>query len=217
MFYLFLDESGDLGFDFNKPGTTKHFVETVLLLPDTAAKRAMEKAVARTIKTKISPSRKDRSRLELKGATTDFKIKQYFWRQCAKIDFDIYSVILDKKALPNKLHSQTSRIYNFMARQVVDEVPWPKADTRIVISIDRSKPPQEIQIMNQSLLVQIQGRIAPNLPLHIYHVNSLAIKELQAVDMFSWGIFRRYEKNDTAWYDCFSEKIKREIKFSVSK
>ncbi len=88
MFSLFLDESGDLDFDFNKPGTTKYFVETVLLLPDTAAKRAMEKAVERTVKYKISPSRQDRSALELKGAETVFAVKRYFWRQCAPIDFE---------------------------------------------------------------------------------------------------------------------------------
>jgi len=96
MFYLFLDESGDLGFDFNKPGTTKYFVETVLLLPNTAAKRAMEKAAERTLKAKVSPGRKDRSVLELKGAETDFAVKRHFWRQCAQIDFEIYTVILDK-------------------------------------------------------------------------------------------------------------------------
>jgi hypothetical protein len=54
MFYLFLDESGDLGFDFDKPGTTKYFVVTVLLLPSATAKRAMEKAVARTVKMPTS-------------------------------------------------------------------------------------------------------------------------------------------------------------------
>lgn len=217
MFYLFLDESGDLGFDFNKSGTTKYFVETVLLLPDTAAKRAMEKAVARTIKYKISPSRQNRSALELKGAETDFAVKRYFWRQCAPIDFEIYTVILDKKSLPMKLRSQSSRVYNFLARQIIDEMPWPKTDARIVISIDRSQPPPEIQIMNQSLLVQLQGKIAPNLPLHFYHVNSQTSRGLQAVDMFSWGIFRKYERSDPAWYDCFYGKIKREIKFSAPK
>jgi hypothetical protein len=34
MFYLYLDESGGLGFDFNKAGTTKYFIETVMLLPN---------------------------------------------------------------------------------------------------------------------------------------------------------------------------------------
>jgi hypothetical protein len=217
MFYLFLDESGDLGFDFHKPGTTRYFVVAVLMLPSTADKRAMEKAVERTIKSKISPSRKDRGGLELKGAETDFNVKRYFWRQCENIDFEIYSAILDKKTLPSMQQMQTSRVYNFLARKVVDEVPWPKADIRIVISIDRSQPPHEIQILNQSLLAHLEGKISPNVPLHIYHVNSQAAKGLQAVDMFAWGIFRRYERNDTAWYNCFSGKVKREIKFSAAK
>jgi hypothetical protein len=31
---------------------------------------------------------------------------------------------------------------------------------------------------------------------------------LQAVDLFSWGIFRKYEKNNTEWFDLFKGKIK---------
>ena len=30
---------------------------------------------------------------------------------------------------------------------------------------------------------------------------------VQAVDMFAWGIFRKYERNDYTWYSVFKEKI----------
>ncbi len=217
MFYLFLDESGDLGFDFNKPGTTKYFVETVLLLPDTAAKRAMEKAVERTIKYKISVNRKDRSSLELKGAKTDFHIKQYFLRQCEKLDFGIYAVILDKKLLPNRLTLDKSRLYNFLARQVIDEAPLPEAPTRVIITIDKSQAPHEIQALNRSLIAQVQAKIDPHWPLEIFHMKSHEVKGLQAVDMFSWGVFRKYEDHDTAWYDLCAGRIRKEINLSSIK
>ena len=42
MAYIFLDESGDLGFDFSKKRTTKYFVITVLF---TLNKRPIEKCV----------------------------------------------------------------------------------------------------------------------------------------------------------------------------
>ncbi len=31
---------------------------------------------------------------------------------------------------------------------------------------------------------------------------------LQAVDVFSWGIFRKYERKDKEWFDIFREKVK---------
>ena len=42
MAYIFLDESGDLGFDFTKQKTTKFFVVTILFVDN---KRSIEKCV----------------------------------------------------------------------------------------------------------------------------------------------------------------------------
>ncbi len=36
-------------------------------------------------------------------------------------------------------------------------------------------------------------------------------KLVQAVDLFAWGIFRKYERQDTAWYEVFKEKIVSEV------
>lgn len=79
MLYLFLDESGDLGFDFDKPGTTRYFVVTVLALPSASAKRAMEKAVKRTVKAKIHGGRKHEPTSELKGSKAVRAVKQHFY------------------------------------------------------------------------------------------------------------------------------------------
>jgi hypothetical protein len=41
----------------------------------------------------------------------------------------------------------------------------------------------------------------------IYHDYSHRNKPLQAVDLFAWGIYRKYEHGDTRWYDVFQERI----------
>lgn len=42
------------------------------------------------------------------------------------------------------------------------------------------------------------GTLLPlNTALNISHLTSEESAELQAVDLFSWGIFRKYENNDT--------------------
>jgi hypothetical protein len=30
---------------------------------------------------------------------------------------------------------------------------------------------------------------------------------LQAVDLFAWGLYRKYEVGDTEWYEVFKEKV----------
>ena len=53
--YIYLDESGDLGFDFSKSGTTRKFVVTLLCCESLTARRDMEKAIRRTLKKRHKP------------------------------------------------------------------------------------------------------------------------------------------------------------------
>jgi len=46
MAYIFLDESGDLGFNFKKKGTSDFFIITFLFLDE--SKKSLEKIVKRT-------------------------------------------------------------------------------------------------------------------------------------------------------------------------
>lgn len=66
--FIFLDESGDLGFDFSKRKTTKKFVITLLVCDTDEAQREFTKAVRRTLKNKLNRKKKNsRHVTELKG------------------------------------------------------------------------------------------------------------------------------------------------------
>lgn len=215
MFYLFLDESGDLGFDFNKPGTTKYFVETVLLLPDTAAKHAMEKAVERTVKAKIHRGKKRESAGELKGSKAVRAVKKHFYAQISQLNFAVYTIILNKRAVPEQVIMAKPRLYNHMTRQLIDRLPLDQAETRIFITLDRSKGLLDVPDFNRALLSQLQGTVAPNVPIEIFHADSAATKCLQAVDMMASAIFHKYEWQETEWYNEFANRIKLEEIYEV--
>jgi hypothetical protein len=215
VFHLFLDESGDLGFDFSKPGTTKNFVVTVLLLPTAASKRAMEKAVERTVKGKIRRSKKREPAVELKGSKAVQSIKKYFYKQLSQLDFSVYAIILNKRAVPALVIKSKSRLYHHMTRQLIDHLPLNQAQTRIFITLDRSKGLLDIPDFNRSLLAQLQGTVAPNVPIEIFHADSAATKCLQAVDMMASAIFHKYEWQAMEWYNQFANKIKLERIYEV--
>ena len=86
---IFIDETGDLGFDFTKKGTSSHFVITALVLSDHHQRKALENGVARTIRRKINVGKKAKKRpaQELKGRRTSLEVKQYFWRQVEGLGF----------------------------------------------------------------------------------------------------------------------------------
>src|SRR5262249_45271559 len=51
---IYIDETGDLGFDFTKQATSRYFVITALVLPGHPQQRDLKFAVNRTLKNKVN-------------------------------------------------------------------------------------------------------------------------------------------------------------------
>lgn len=207
MLYLSLDESGNLGYDFHSAGVSRHFVITIVEAPDDTTKKAMEKAVTRTLRHKIYGKHVRGLVTELKGAKTSFAVKKYFYRLVADIPFSLYAVVLDKQRFANHLQLNPSRVYNFVAQLVLKNMPLELARDYVMLIVDRSKSKEEIREFDASLFNQLEARIPPQVPLVIKHNYSHENKLLQAVDLFAWGVYRKYEMGDMEWYDLFREKI----------
>jgi len=121
--------------------------------------------------------------------------------------FAIYAVTLNKIKVFEELSRDKERVYNYISRQVFNRIPFDKADLRVEIIIDKSKTPKNINEFNRYIITQIKSRFSPKVPLDIYHEDSKQTPGLQAVDLFSSGIFRKYERKDYEWYDVFKEKV----------
>jgi hypothetical protein len=210
MIYLYLDESGDLGFDFVNKKPSKFFTVAILLIKDVQENRKLIKAVDITLKRKLNPRSKIKRIVEeLKGERTDFSVKKYFYQKVSSIKFNVYAITLNKNRVYDRLRKNKSRVYNFIARQVLEQIPFNKTDNkRIVFIIDKSKGKLGVKEFNDYVLRQLEGRINPKAPFDIHHEDSKKNKGLQAIDMFAWGIHRKYEQNDKEWYLIFEEKVK---------
>ena len=209
MWYLYLDESGDLGFDFVNKKPSKFFTVMILALRGVDNNRKLSKAVKITLRRKLNPrSKRNRLIQELKGEGTNINIKKYFYKQTEGIKFALYAVTLNKLRVYERLTRNKSRAYNFIARQVFDRIPFEKAgQARIILTIDKSMGKRGVKEFNKYIIRQLEGRIKPEAPFDIYHEDSKKIGGLQAVDMFAWGIHRKYELKDFEWYKIFQKKI----------
>ena len=200
MLFLYLDESGDLGFDFVNKKPSKYFTVTILTVNGVAANRALINSVKHTLKRKLH---KKANITELKGSKTSIGILKYFYKQCKDIEFGIYSLTLNKRRLYSHLTKDKERVYNYVARLVMAKIPFEKTDTRIYLIVDKSKSRVEIAEFNSYIMRELKGRIDPKVPIDIYHYLSHDNFGLQAVDIFCWGIFRKYEKRDAQWLNVF--------------
>lgn len=205
MWFLYLDESGDLGFDFVNKKPSKFFTITILAIRGPENNRLLIKAVKKTLRRKIN--RRKITAEELKGARTVLGIKKYFYAQIKDLKFAVYAMTLNKRRVYEKLTRDKERVYNYISRLVLDKIPFEKAQEQVILVLDKSKSPKEVGDFNQYVFRQLKGRLDPKVPLDIRHENSRQYHGLQAVDLFSWGIFRKYEKKDTTWFDVFKGNL----------
>ena len=217
--YIYLDESGDLGFDFTKTKTTKKFVITLLVCDDQNANKKIQKATKRTLRKLNRSKRKSRWIEELKGTGTTFAIKKYFFRQLRFDGWHIYTLILNKERVWPELRAKKAkpRLYNYLARQLIDKLPIRTTFTNVRLVVDRSKNIREIQDFNQYVRNQIEALLPLNTNFAIEHLISKESAGLQAVDMFCWGIFRKYEFGDCNWYRIYSSRIRYETEYLPEK
>lgn len=204
MLCLYLDESGDLGFDLFTKRPSKFFTITILAVSGNENNRQLIKGVKKTLQRKLTKQKRN----ELKGSKDSLQLKNYFYKQVSDISFEIYALTLNKKKVYRRLSIRRDRVFNYMARRVTEQVPLDQASNQIVLFVDKSKGKREIAEFNSYLIQQLEGTINPRVPFEILHRRSVDTPGLQAADLFSWGIYRKHERKDSSWYRVFQSKIR---------
>ncbi len=216
--YIYLDESGDLGFDFTKQGTSRFFVITLLVIYSNEVNKKILKIVERTIKEKINRNKKAKNIvLEFKGSNTDIGVKKYFYRHIKDEHFEIFALILNKARVAQNLREKKEKLYNFVSRKLLEKCYLHKAEDRVILTVDKRKNKEDIKDFNNYLFNELRALIPLKIPFEQYHEASYAHKGLQAVDVFCWGIYRKYERGDLEWYNYFVNKIANEIVYLSEK
>lgn len=211
MWFLYLDESGDLGFDFVSKKPSKFFTISILAVQGKDENRHLINAVRAALNRKLNPRHK-RKRIvqELKGTDTTLAVKQFFMEKLrlAKVPFALFSLSLNKRRVYEQLTREKERVYNYLAKQILDHIRFENAKTRVYLYVDKSKSKTEITDFNRYIERAVKARLHPLIPLQILHVNSVENRGLQAVDLFCWGIFQKHERGRTEWYDQFKQFVK---------
>lgn len=191
-------------------------VITILVCNVQQVSREFRKAISRTIKNKLNRKKaKRKSVQELKGTRSTIAVKEIFYRQCPDEGWRIYTIALNKKRIYGNLQSSVGKkkLYNFLARFLLQKVDLSRPGNAVTLVIDKSKNKDEIADFNTYVANQLEALLPLEVPLNIYHERSHENAGLQAVDLFCWGIFRKYERNDHEWYRLFRSKSTYETEY----
>jgi len=202
MNYILLDESGDLGFKFNR-GSSRYFIVTILF---TSSKRPLEK-VTRNVHQGLRKKFKRVGTLHAYKETpvTRTRILQGLsTKDCA-----IVAVILNKQRVYTNLQEEKSLLYNYVTNILLDRLftkrPIPPEQPITLIASRR----ETNKFLNANFKAYLKNKISTNRHLRLTIEISTPNKEksLQAVDFVSWAIFRKHELGDMTYYNLIKTKL----------
>jgi hypothetical protein len=204
MSFIFLDESGDLGFDFSKKGTTKYFIITFLY---TAEKRKIEKVV-KNIHKGLKKSYKHKvSHLHANKEKPVTRTR--FLKLLAEKEINVMVIYLNKKKVYTKLKNEKEILYNYVTNILLDRIYSKKlvpfeGDITLIASRKETN-----KFLNKNFKDYLSRQIKNNFKSNLEVIIKTPFEEkaLQAVDFVSWSVFRKYEYCDESYYNIIKKKI----------
>ena len=208
MAHIFLDESGDLGFNFKKKGTSKFFIVTLFFLDNGVG--PIEKIVK---KTHAELSKKLKRRVGVLHAVNEKPLtRQRLLKRINERDCAVMVIYLNKKKVHTRLQDEKQVLYNFVTNILLDRILSKK-----IISLSKSitlvaSRRETNKFLNENFKDYLEHQVKNK------HKGIMTVciktpaeeKSLQAVDFLSWALFRKYEKGDGSYYNIFKSKIVEE-------
>ena len=207
MAYIFLDESGDLGFDFSKKRTSKYFIITCLLVNN---KRVIEKTVAKTHSELRKKFKKSSGVLHCYHERPIIRIR--LLKRLSRKDCVIMCIYLNKLKVYTKLQNEKEVLYNYVTNILLDRVCTKKLIdiSKSVILVASRKETNKFLNLNFKTYLENSSKNNHNLDLSIEIKTPFEEKSLQAVDFVSWAIFRKMQYGDESYYNLIKQKIAEE-------
>ncbi|MEK7160234.1 MAG: DUF3800 domain-containing protein [Patescibacteria group bacterium] len=206
MKYLFLDESGDLGFNPKKKNS-KYFVITILFASD---KKPLENIVKKIHKN----LRKNVKKLS-GGVLHAVKEKPITRKRLLRLLVDkevaIMTIFLNKSKVYTHLQDEKHVLYNYVTNILLDRIMTKHLDKDKEIILIAAKR-ETNKFLNAGFKDYLENQLKNKHKALITIEIKMPSEEkaLQAVDFASWSIFRKYEHGDDSYYKLIKKIIVEE-------
>ena len=205
MAYIFMDESGDLGFNFSKSKTSQFFVIALLFVSN---KDPVEKVVKKIFQS-FTPKERKYHGGTLHAFRETPKIRTKLLTLLNQKDISIVSLYLNKKKVYTKLHDTKHALYNYVTNIVLDRICTkkliPKNEPVYLIASRR----ETNKFLNENFKNYLRRQVEDNhkLKIEVEIAAPHAEKCLQIADLVCWAIFRSREHGDDTYKELIKEKI----------
>jgi len=205
MAYIFMDESGDLGFDLSKSATSKNFVITFLFAE---SEYHINRIVSKVFKSMPKKSfQKHCGALHCFKETEKVRLKLFNLLK-ERDDISIMVIKINKEKIYTRLGKEREVLYSYITNILLNRI-----HTKKLIPLD--KPIHFIASKRDTNALsnyKFHKYLEQNneLPLKISLKRPCDKKGLQIVDFVSWAIFRKEEHKDDSYYNIIKYLIVEE-------
>lgn len=213
MAYIFLDESGDLGFDFSKKKTSQYFIISFLFIGNEKEKKRKEKKATDKIIKKIFNGF---SKKEIKFHPNTLhaykekpKTRDRVFNLLNEREISIISIYLNKNKVYTHLQDEKQVLYNYVTNILLDRVCTKKLiplNEKIYLIASRR---ETNKFLNENFKSYLEKQTKNNHKVNIEIQIKTPQEEkcLQIIDFICWAIYRKYEHNDESYYNLFKKQI----------
>lgn len=206
MAYIFMDESGDLGFDFEKAKTSQNFLITCVI---SSSSRGLERIIKKYFRALPSNIRqKHRGTFHCNSEKKIYRDKMFSLIK-ENEDCKIIIIRLNKKRVYTNLQQQKTILYNYITNIILDRI-LTKQIIPLSASISFIASQRETNgILNSNFKNYISDSVLKkyNISINIVVAPPSVYKGLQIADACSWAAFRKYEHNEEIYYNQIKEHI----------
>ena len=203
MTYIYFDESGDLGFDFSKSGTSNWFLIAFLITKNKRPISSLVKKLFRSLPVAKNYKRSGVLHARYEKSST---VKKLLVGLSTK-EVEIATIRLDKRKVliannPNELYANI--VISLINRLYGDGV-FDKSDHVSLVASQRNTSKSLNMRFSESIVTSEHGT-----KFTVSIVKPFDDKCLQATDFVSWAFWQKYERGNSEFTDLIADKVLHE-------
>jgi hypothetical protein len=194
--YIYLDESGDVGFDFVR-GSSRYFVIALVLVDDPIP---LHEAI-NTLRTHLGMPRER----EFKFYSTSDDARLQFFQAVRTYPFKVRCLVVDKKQLRSSHLRSKEPFYSYLIKMLLKYDSGTIRGAKLVID-ESFKGKRHKNNLGSYLKRELNSQAKVKIDKVMYHT-SHSDNLIQLADMVVGAIARRYERGDGQYHQLIRKKI----------
>lgn len=193
---IFVDESGDTGFKFEK-GSSRYFVIVLVIFEDFLDAEEVSLKIKR-LKQKFGWG----ETTEFKFSGTSNRFRKRFFETIKECPFRFVALAVDKKKFVEEC-LQGRRFYDYVLAQSFGELSNLRGEATVYF--DKMVDKSFVLSFNTCFRKIFRGERGLKIK-RIKHRRSTSNNLIQLADMISGAVFRKYEKGENTYYDQIKDR-----------